>query len=32
MITLAWPWVLAALPLPLLAALLPPARSGSGRR
>jgi Ca-activated chloride channel family protein len=26
MITLAWPWVLAALPLPLLARLLPPAR------
>ena len=26
MISLAWPWVLAALPLPLLAYLLPPAR------
>lgn len=26
-IELAWPWLLAALPLPLLAALLPPAKS-----
>jgi len=32
MISLAWPWALAALPLPLLAYfLLPPARSGPGR-
>jgi Ca-activated chloride channel family protein len=32
MITLAWPWVLAALPLPLAARLfLPPDRSGTGR-
>ncbi|WP_295392652.1 VWA domain-containing protein [uncultured Thiodictyon sp.] len=30
MISLAWPWVLAALPLPLLAALLPPARPSGG--
>ena len=30
MITLAWPWVLAALPLPLLASLLPRAKGSSG--
>lgn len=30
MITLAWPWALAALPLPLLARLLPPARPSLG--
>ncbi|WP_295442521.1 VWA domain-containing protein [uncultured Thiodictyon sp.] len=30
MITLAWPWVLAVLPLPLLAYLLPPARPAGG--
>ncbi len=30
MITLAWPWALAALPLPLLARLLPPARGAAG--
>jgi len=29
-ITLAWPWVLAALPLPLLASLLPRAKGSSG--
>ncbi len=29
MIDLQWPWVLATLPLPLLAWLLPPARSGA---
>jgi Ca-activated chloride channel family protein len=31
MITLDWPWVLAALPLPLLARWLPPARPQLGR-
>jgi Ca-activated chloride channel family protein len=31
MITLDWPWVLAALPLPLLARWLPPARQQLGR-
>ena len=30
MITLAWPWVLAALPLPLLTLLLPPAAPTAG--
>ncbi|MGQ9658773.1 MAG: vWA domain-containing protein [Thermochromatium sp.] len=30
MITLAWPWVLLALPLPLLARWLPPARDEGG--
>jgi len=30
MISLAWPWVLAALPLPLLARLLPRAEAGVG--
>ncbi len=30
MITLAWPWALAALPLPLLARLLPPAQQSVG--
>lgn len=30
MITLAWPWVLAALPLPLLVLLLPRARPAAG--
>ncbi len=30
MITLAWPWVLAALPLPLLVRLLPRAETGIG--
>ncbi|WP_295583463.1 VWA domain-containing protein [uncultured Lamprocystis sp.] len=30
MITLAWPWVLAALPLPLLALLLPRAQAARG--
>ncbi len=30
MMILAWPWALAALPLPLLARLLPPARPATG--